>query len=89
MKKPMLQLLMVIRGVGLAAVFYFFAAVVAFADPGKFVHPGLWHTESELECVRNNVAARKQPWLDAWNALKNSDINTNYQPRVATNVTDP
>ena len=55
---------------------------------GNFVHPGVWHTEAELERVRENVAAGKQPWLEAWNALKSADANTNYQPRVAKDVTD-
>jgi hypothetical protein len=54
----------------------------------KFVHPGGWHTETELERVRKNVTAGKQPWLDAWKAIQNADVNTNYQPRVAANVTD-
>jgi hypothetical protein len=54
----------------------------------KFVHPGGWHTETELERVRKNVTAGKQPWLDAWKAIQNADVNTNYHARVATNVTD-
>ncbi|KAL4738902.1 chondroitin AC/alginate lyase [Aspergillus similis] len=34
--------------------------------PGDFVHPGLWHTHDDLERVRNNVLAKKEPWASAF-----------------------
>ncbi|KAH1593581.1 hypothetical protein KXX44_008052 [Aspergillus fumigatus] len=34
--------------------------------PGNFVHPGLWHTHDDLERVRNNVLAKKEPWASAY-----------------------
>ncbi|KAL3495091.1 chondroitin AC/alginate lyase [Aspergillus germanicus] len=35
-------------------------------NPGDFEHPGLWHTHSDLERVRKNVKAGKEPWASAY-----------------------
>lgn len=52
------------------------------ASPPPFVHPGIWHTESDLESVRRHVKAKDQPWFDAWQALENGgpDKNTKVHP---------
>ncbi|KAL4901438.1 hypothetical protein BDW74DRAFT_187676 [Aspergillus multicolor] len=34
--------------------------------PGDFEHPGIWHTHDDLERVRNNVQAGKEPWSSAY-----------------------
>lgn len=34
--------------------------------PGDFVHPGLWHSHDDLERIRNNVLAGKEPWKSAY-----------------------
>lgn len=33
---------------------------------GDFVHPGIWHTHSDLELIRNNVLAGVNPWASAY-----------------------
>ena len=33
---------------------------------GDFVHPGLWHTHSDLEMIRNNVLNGVDPWKSAY-----------------------
>ncbi len=38
----------------------------------KFVHPGLLHTESDFERMRQKVKDKAQPWLAGWNALTGS-----------------
>lgn len=38
----------------------------------KFVHPGLLHTESDFERMRQKVKDQAQPWLSGWNALTSS-----------------
>jgi hypothetical protein len=56
--------------------------------PQKMVHPGGYNTEADLERVRANVAAGREPWKSAWEALKNSDADIHYQPHVTENLTD-
>lgn len=34
--------------------------------PGDFVHPGLWHSHEDLERIRTNVHAGKEPWKSAY-----------------------
>jgi hypothetical protein len=53
-----------------------------------FVHPGGYSTEADLERVRANVAAGKEPWKSAWEALKKTGPDTNYQAHVRRNITD-
>lgn len=36
------------------------------ASPSDFKHPGLWHTHEELETIRHNVKAGKQPWASTF-----------------------
>jgi len=33
---------------------------------GNFVHPGLWHTHSDLERIRLGVANEQDPWKTAF-----------------------
>lgn len=44
------------------------------------VHPGALHTQSALSLTRANVASNTEPWISAWNAIKNTDAGVNYQP---------
>jgi hypothetical protein len=56
--------------------------------PAKLVHPGAFSTEADLERVRANVAAGKEPWKSAWEALKKTGPDISYQAHVSENLTN-
>ena len=55
----------------------------------KFVHPGMLHTASDLEFMRQKVLAGEEPWKTAWEDLKNSEVaSLDYKPtpwRIVSN----
>jgi hypothetical protein len=47
-----------------------------------FVHPGILHTQQDLDRMREKVAAKAQPWYQGWQMLDHSPYaNLNWQPR--------
>ena len=58
------------------------------AQAAPMVHPGAWHTEADLERIRANVAAGREPWKSAWTALQNSDAGLSATPHVSADVTN-
>lgn len=38
--------------------------------PSTFVHPGMWHTHSDLERIRVNSLAGKEPWASSFKAFR-------------------
>jgi hypothetical protein len=70
------------------------AQTVQFPTPGpdiapaKLVHPGIFSTEADLERIRANVAAGKEPWKSAWEALEKTGPDENFQPHVTENLTN-
>ncbi len=52
------------------------------------VHPGGWHTASDLQRIRAEVAAGHEPWKSAWEAFRKSDADEHYQAHPAAHVTD-
>jgi len=64
----------------------FLCGAVQAAQP--FVHPGNWHTQADIDRIRTNVAADKEPWKSAWVAFKDSQAGVDYQPHVQAKVTD-
>jgi len=53
----------------------------------KFVHPGLLHTESDFERMRQKVKDQAQPWLAGWNALTgNGRAQLGAKPRPLARV---
>ncbi len=36
---------------------------------GPIVHPGLLHTQADLQRMRDKVAANQQPWVGSWNLM--------------------
>ena len=34
-----------------------------------FVHPGILHSQEDIDRAKNNVASQTAPWIDGWNAL--------------------
>lgn len=53
------------------------------AAEAPFVHPGLLHTERDLTRMRENVAARRQPWFDGWQRLTaNRHASLDWKPNA-------
>jgi len=44
--------------------------------PKGFAHPGLLHTQADLDRMQAKVAAKASPWIDGWNALQASGFAT-------------
>lgn len=52
-----------------------------------FVHPGILHKESDLARMRQKVAQSAEPWLTAWNNLRNSsEAQLSWSPRAVETV---
>lgn len=48
-----------------------------------FIHPGILHTQADLDFVRKRLAAGEQPWTSALESLRNSEYaRLDYQPRI-------
>ncbi|WP_347840414.1 alginate lyase family protein [uncultured Draconibacterium sp.] len=46
-----------------------------------FIHPGLLHSQEDLNRIKEKVAANEAPWIDGWNKLiANSHASLNYNP---------
>lgn len=49
------------------------------ARTSEFQHPGLWHTHGDLETMRNNVKAGKEPWASAYKVFSQDPYSlSNY-----------
>jgi hypothetical protein len=49
---------------------------------GAFVHPGLLHTQTDLDRMAQKVATQVSPWFDDWKVLiANSHANLSWTPR--------
>src|ERR1051325_6658520 len=64
----------------------FLACVTGFARTAsaQFKHPGVLHSQEDLDRIKAKVAAGEQPWLDGYNTLQNDFINPNT-PTPQTN----
>ena len=53
------------------------------------VHPGGWHTQSDLTLIRSKVAEKEEPWITGWEAAQNegpdADFSTNPPELVTSN----
>ena len=48
----------------------------------SFVHPGLLHTESDFARMQHNVAQKREPWMQGWQALTtNHHASLDWKPR--------
>jgi len=57
------------------------------AEEKPFAHPGILHTQAELDFVEAQVAAGKQPWQGAWEELRNQGISQlDWQPKPSADV---
>ncbi len=55
----------------------------------NFVHPGGLHTQSDLDRMKDKIAAGASPWIEGWNELiKDSRAQSSYQPAPRANMGD-
>ena len=64
------------------------ALIGSEVDENKpFVHPGLLHSQAEIEFVKEKLSAGEEPWASAWNELRSSDsASLDYSPNPIPNV---
>jgi len=53
----------------------------------ELVHPGGWHSQADLTLIREKVAAREEPWISAWDAIRGDSPNANYRTNVSRQIT--
>lgn len=59
----------------------------AEAAPAAFAHPGLLHTQADLDRMKQMVNAKTQPYLDGWNQLVNSSLSqAGWTPRATATI---
>lgn len=52
-----------------------------------FNHPGILHTQTDLDRMKTKVAQGLTPWIDEWNRLKdNSLASSTYTPSFVATV---
>lgn len=55
--------------------------VITVDDNKTFVHPGILHTASDFNRIKQKVDAGAQPWMDGWDKLTaNSHASLSYTP---------
>ncbi|PTX93011.1 hypothetical protein DB345_15345 [Spartobacteria bacterium LR76] len=48
-----------------------------------FIHPGILHTQAEIDQIREHLAAGEEPWTSALKALQASEhTRLDYQPKI-------
>src|SRR5258708_11087927 len=54
-----------------------------------FIHPGVCHTQADLDRMKTNVAAGISPWIDGFEVLRNSSYSSStYTPNPVTVVSN-
>jgi hypothetical protein len=57
------------------------------ASTGNFVHPGILHTQADIDRITQMVNAGTQPYLDGYNQLVGSSLSsTNWTPRATETI---
>lgn len=85
MNKKTLSWIATWRCTFLAAAVLFASDIVLMASP--FVHPGLLQNRADLEFMRQQVLAGKQPWKKAWeNLLKEPYSSLDFKPKPVAHV---
>lgn len=56
-------------------------------EPEGFIHPGVTHTQVELDFVKAKIATGEQPWKEAWEDLLASPYaDLSWEPRAVAHV---
>ncbi|MGE9269336.1 MAG: alginate lyase family protein [Verrucomicrobiales bacterium] len=59
----------------------------ARVNGNDFVHPGISHTKSQLDFVRDKIRAKEEPWARSWKDLQQSRLSRmEWQPRPHVQV---
>ncbi|WP_018342726.1 Ig-like domain-containing protein [Cytophaga aurantiaca] len=53
--------------------FIFSVSLIITVQAQSFVHPGILNNQAELDFVKAKIQANQQPWVQAFNQLKNSN----------------
>jgi len=61
--------------------------LLSTAANAQLVHPGGWHVQADLTQIRANVAAEKEPFISAWNAIKDESPKADYTTKVSPKIT--
>jgi hypothetical protein len=65
------------------------AIVNAQSGSSSFVHPGLLHTQDDLNRMFQKVQTKASPWIDTWNKMLTSKYaNTSWKPNAQA-ILDP
>jgi len=69
----------------IATIIGLFIVFLAYSQP--FVHPGMLHSREDLDYVKKNIEAGKDPWARAWRELQASPYaSLDYKANPHTNV---
>ena len=53
----------------------------------SFVHPGMLHTQQDLDFIKQKIASGEEPWKTAWEQLRNDETSSlDFQPEPHTHV---
>ena len=53
----------------------------------EFVHAGIAHSQERIDFIKVKLAAKEQPWTEAWEQLKESDYaSLQWKPRPRPHV---
>jgi hypothetical protein len=51
-------------------------------------HPGMLHTQADLDRMRARVSAGAEPWASGWNkVINNSHAQSSWTPRATATIT--
>ena len=53
----------------------FFILITVLVNGQEFNHPGILNTKSQLDFVKQQISANKEPWKSAYNALLSSSYS--------------
>jgi hypothetical protein len=54
---------------------------------GEFIHPGIFQTRKDLEFMKAQIVAAKEPWIGKWNQLLTSNFSDlSFAPRPVAHV---
>ena len=70
------------------AVGILLVCLMASTANAQMVHPGGWHTQADLDEIRDNVAAGREPWITGWNAARDEGPGVNHRENPDVLITN-